>query len=100
MKILKYILPIFILCVLGNSGLQAQGFITTWKTDNQGASNDNQITIPATGTGYDYSVAWGDRTTDSNVTGDITHTCATAGTYTVTITGAFPRIYFNNTADR
>ncbi|MDZ7646256.1 MAG: FG-GAP-like repeat-containing protein [Cytophagales bacterium] len=27
-------------------------FITTWKTDNPGSSNDNQITIPTTGSGY------------------------------------------------
>lgn len=33
--------------------------------------------------------------TDTGVTGDITHTYATPGTYTVSISGAFPRIYFN-----
>jgi len=67
-------------------------FITTWKTDNYGESNDNQITI---GTEpdltYDYTVDWGDGTTDSSVTGNITHTYATAGTYTVSITGTFPQ---------
>ncbi len=70
-------------------------FVTTWKTDNPGSSNDDQITIPTTGTGYFYNVNWGDGMTDSDVTGDITHTYATPGTYTVSITGAFPRIYFN-----
>jgi len=70
-------------------------FITTWKTDNSGSSNDNQITIPTTGTGYFYDVNWGDGMTDTGVTGDITHTYATPGTYTVSISGAFPRIYFN-----
>ncbi|MEQ9412580.1 MAG: BspA family leucine-rich repeat surface protein, partial [Cyclobacteriaceae bacterium] len=70
-------------------------FITTWKTDNPGTSNDNQITIPTTGTGYLYDVNWGDGMTDTDVTGDITHTYAAPGTYTVSITGAFPRIYFN-----
>lgn len=73
-------------------------FITTWKTDNPGGSNDDQITIPTTGTGYDYNVDWGDATSDANVTGSITHTYATPGTYTVSITGAFPRIYFNATS--
>ncbi|MEQ8361525.1 MAG: BspA family leucine-rich repeat surface protein [Cyclobacteriaceae bacterium] len=70
-------------------------FVTTWKTDNPGSSNDNQITIPTTGTGYLYNVNWGDGMTDTDVTGDITHTYAAPGTYTVSITGAFPRIYFN-----
>ena len=70
-------------------------FITTWKTDNPGTSNDDQVTIPTTGTGYFFNVDWGDGMTDTDVTGDITHTYATPGTYTVSITGAFPRIYFN-----
>src|SRR5690606_27824054 len=33
-------------------------FITTWKTDNPGTSQDNQITIPTVGTGYLYHVYW------------------------------------------
>ncbi len=64
----------------------------------QAASNDNQITIPTTGTGYFYNVNWGDGNSDTDVTGSITHTYATPGTYTVSITGAFPRIYFNATS--
>ncbi|MDW3195765.1 MAG: BspA family leucine-rich repeat surface protein [Cytophagales bacterium] len=83
-----------------NLGGSTTPFITTWKTDNAGDSNDDQITIPTTGTGYDYTVDWGDGSSDNNVTGDITHTYATAGTYTVSITGDFPRIYFNNAGDK
>ncbi|MGE0588313.1 MAG: BspA family leucine-rich repeat surface protein, partial [Cyclobacteriaceae bacterium] len=45
--------------------------------------------------GYFYRVDWGDGQFDTDVTGDITHTYAAPGTYTVSITGAFPRIYFN-----
>ena len=78
------------------SSLAQRPFITTWKTDNPGKSEDNQITIPTTGTGYDYTVDWGDGTTNSNVTGNITHTYAEVGTYTVSISGDFPRIFFNN----
>ncbi|UAA38079.1 BspA family leucine-rich repeat surface protein [Paraneptunicella aestuarii] len=71
-------------------------FITTWKTDNGGVSEYNQIKIDTQGDGYDYSVDWGDGIVDHNVTGDITHTYATPGTYTVKITGEFPRIYFGD----
>ncbi|WP_299768629.1 BspA family leucine-rich repeat surface protein [uncultured Dokdonia sp.] len=74
-------------------------FITTWKTDNPGTSNDNQITIPAIG--GNYTVDWGDMSTpDTNVSGAITHTYPTTGTYTVTISGTFPTIFFNNGGDR
>ena len=74
-------------------------FITTWKTDNPGPSNDDQITIPtASGETYAYTVDWGDGSSDSDVTGDITHTYATAGTYTVSVSGVFPRIFFETAA--
>lgn len=75
-------------------------FVTTWKTDNPGTSGDNEITIPTTGSGYNYSVDWGDGQVDNNVAGNITHEYAAAGIYTVTIRGDFPRIYFNNEGDR
>ena len=75
-------------------------FITTWKTDNAGSSNDDQITIPTTGAGYNYDVDWGDTNSNTGVTGSITHTYASAGTYTVSISGAFPRIYFANGGDK
>ena len=68
-------------------------FITTWKTDNRGVTADNQIMIDTFGPGYNYTIDWGDNQTDSLVTGDITHTYATPGTYTVSISGNFPRIY-------
>ena len=75
-------------------------FITTWKTDNAGTSGNNQITIPTfSGDTYNYNVDWGDGNTDAGVTGDITHTYTTAGTYTVKISGTFPRIYFNDGGD-
>ncbi len=35
------------------------GFVTTWKTDNPGISENNQITIPIyIGEEYDYTVDW------------------------------------------
>ncbi len=76
-------------------------FITTWKTDNPGVSADNQITIPTfPGETYNYSVDWGDGTTDTNIIGNITHTYTIPGTYQVEISGVFPRIYFHNEGDK
>tara|TARA_R110002051_G_scaffold181460_1_gene251043 strand:+ start:133153 stop:140220 length:7068 start_codon:yes stop_codon:yes gene_type:complete len=79
-----------------------QAFISTWNTSNQGTSSTNEITIPTNPafTNYNYSVDWGDGTSDTNVTGNITHTYATPNIYTVSITDTFPAIYFNNTGDR
>lgn len=79
-------------------GLQAQDpFITTWRT----TTADETITIPTNGGGYNYSVNWGDGTTDATLyTGNATHQYAVAGTYTVSINGTFPRIYFNNGGDK
>lgn len=74
------------------------GFITTWKTDNVGVSDDNQIFIDTQSSGYDFTVNWGDSSENVNVTEDITHTYDTAGTYTVIITGNFPRLYFSSTS--
>jgi gliding motility-associated-like protein len=82
--------------------LIAQPFITTWKTDNPGTSAANQITIPTTGTGYNYNIYWervGNPTVNgtlSNQTGNATITFPAVGTYRVEISGSFPRIYFYN----
>ncbi len=67
-------------------------FITTWQVD----STDTSITIPThPSETYNYDVDWGDGSSSTGVTGDATHSYATAGTYTVKISGDFPRIYFN-----
>ena len=78
-------------------------FITTWKTDNPGITNDLSIRIPMVGNGYDFTVDWGDGMEDTYVanpgegeTHFLQHSYATEGIYEVKITGSFPRIYFNN----
>jgi surface protein len=70
-------------------------FITTWKTDNYGASDDNQITITTTTDDQNYTVDWGDGSETTGVAGEITHTYSAAGTYTVSISGDFKNIRFN-----
>ena len=68
-------------------------FIMLVKTDNAGTSASDQFLIKTLGGGYNYDVDWGDGNTDTGITGDITHTYSTAGTYTVKISGLFPRLY-------
>ena len=75
-------------------------FVMLWRTT--GASES--ITLP-TRSGYTYNatVDWGDGNT-STITSyddaDITHTYASAGDYTVSISGTFPSFYFNNGGDK
>jgi len=91
-----------VVVVAANFIEDASGFITTWDTANTNFSSsaDNQIRIPTTGSGYDYSVNWGDGGSDLNVTGNITHTYSQPGLYRVVIRGDFPRIFFNDDGDR
>lgn len=98
--VMKRITHTILLLMMTSSLALGQAFITTWKTDNLGTSGSNQITIPTIGSGYNYSVDWGDGNSDTGITGTFTHTYASSGTYTVSITGTFPRIYFNNTGDK
>jgi surface protein len=80
---------------------QADAFIITVKTDNAGTSNSTSFTIPTIGGGYNYEVDWDDDGIydDSGLMSDATHDYGAAGTYTLRIRGAFPRIYFDNAGD-
>ncbi|MBN2802929.1 MAG: BspA family leucine-rich repeat surface protein [Deltaproteobacteria bacterium] len=79
-------------------------FISVWKTDNPGTSDDNQITLPLASNGnYDFTVDWGDNTEDLIYVGmDLakTHIYAKPGTYTVSITGSLSGWSFNNSGDK
>jgi surface protein len=69
-------------------------FISTWKTDNNGSTSNDQIKISTFNSGGDYHIDWGDGTIQTHLNNDTIHTYSQAGTYTIKISGDFPRIYF------
>ena len=70
-------------------------YVTSWRTDNRGDSDDNQITLHLNPDfSYNFSVNWGDGNVDNNVTNDITHTYDEPGDYQVTISGVYPAPFF------
>ena len=82
-------------------------FITTWNTENAGTSNDNEITIPGIGGGYNYEIYWEDTasstingTTTLITTNSYTLTFPAPGIYEVQASGTFPQIRFNNSGDK
>ncbi len=90
-----FYIALFFIVSFFTTGFAQNEFITTWET----TTADESITIPTTGSGYNYTVDWGDGTIETGFTGNATHEYAVADIYTVKITGDFPRIYFNNNAD-
>ncbi|MBL7779721.1 MAG: BspA family leucine-rich repeat surface protein [Saprospiraceae bacterium] len=101
----RFTFSFFMVWLAGSSAslFAQQPFITTWNTNNLGPSGSTSITIPTSGTGYNYDVDWNnDGTYDQfGITGNVTHNFGTAGTYTIRIRGAFPRIAFvNSTTDQ
>ena len=81
-------------------------FITTWQI-SPGSVANRTITIPIhPDSNYEYTVDWDDDSDDteiytSNTIGAAhTYTNTKTTNYKVTITGVFPRIYFNNGVDR
>lgn len=76
--------------------LELVSFVTKWVTTEE----NETISIPTKGTGYDYRVNWGDGTIDAVLTADATHTFETPGIYQIEINGDFPRIYINDSGDK
>ncbi|MGY3793474.1 BspA family leucine-rich repeat surface protein [Aquimarina sp. 433] len=91
-----FYITLFFIVSFFTAGFAQNEFITTWQTTTANES----ITIPTTGSGYNYSVDWGDGTLETGFTGNATHEYAVADTYTVKITGDFPRIYFAKAGDK
>jgi hypothetical protein len=79
-------------------------FAFTAKTDNTGVSTSTQFKLPlTTSTGLNIVVDWGDASTStitSHTDPAVTHTYASAGTYSISITGTLPGFQFNNAGDK
>ncbi len=84
----------------------AAPFVSVWDTTqtSSGSSTSAQIKLPLESTGtYNFAVDWGDGSTDTITAWNqaaTTHTYASAGTYTVTITGQLWGWRFNGGGDR
>ena len=80
----------------GSAGLT--GFVSVWATT---AINET-ITIPCQNIGtFNADVDWGDGTTETITTyNGFSHVYADIDEYTISITGTFPNIYFNNGGDK
>ena len=72
------------------------------RTSFPGTSPDTAFEIPTIGSGYHYSVDCdSDGTNEATaVTGNYVCNYDSLGDYTISISGDFPQIYFNNTGDR
>ncbi|WP_179353953.1 LamG-like jellyroll fold domain-containing protein [Winogradskyella vidalii] len=95
----------FLIALTFTVSLSAQdAFITTWDTTNYNGGTESPTgTIRIPMTGGPYIVDWGDGTTSTHTValgGYAEHIYTTNGIYTVTITGSYDRIYFNNSRDR
>ena len=75
-------------------------FVTTWET----TTPSETITLPLVSGGtYNFTVKWGDGTIDTITAynqAEVTHTYATAGTYTVRIFGTIEGFRFNDAGDK
>jgi surface protein len=69
-----------------------------------GSSTSTQFKLPlTTSTGLNAVVDWGDSTTDTITVfnaAEVTHTYASSGTYTISITGTLPGFRFVNAGDK
>ena len=79
-------------------------FVFTIDTTKAGSTGSSAFRIPmVSGSVYDFNVDWGDGSNEDVSGSALTaknHTYSSPGIYTITISGTFPRIYFNNGGDK
>jgi surface protein len=86
-----------------HSSPSVEPFIFTVNTSLTGQSASNQFFMPlASSVDLNIDIDWGDGTPIQNVTlnTDAQHTYASAGIYTISVTGSLVNWRFNNTGDR
>ena len=89
--------------IVGSQISQIPPFEFTVKTDNAGVSTSTQFRMPlTTSTGLNIDVDWGDGSAIENITvhTNAIHTYATAGTYTIQVTGSLLGWQFNDGGDK
>ncbi len=100
----KLLTAICLLALLITKTASSQAFITVWNTANlsAGSTANNQIQIPTvTSYVYNYTINWGDGSSNAITTNTApVHTYSASGIYTVSITGTFPAIEFNDGGDK
>ena len=92
-----YALPVLLLALVAALSVlpwataqeNSDPFVTTWRT----TTDNESITIPAADTTSTYTIDWGDGTVERDVSGVRTHTYASSGNHTITISGDFPGIH-------
>jgi hypothetical protein len=91
-----------VLVAIAKSSLAApeDHFVTTWKTDNPGDSNDTSITIPMVGGPYDADWDNDGIFDETGLADSVTHDFGVAGTYTVRIGGSYDSVRFDDSGDK
>jgi surface protein len=99
LRVFVFLIMVFIL----NVQASVDSFIIKVQTNNSGASSNTKFTLPTSaGSTYNYNIDCdgGGSYDGINVKGDFTCEYSVAGSYTITIDGTFPHIYFNNSGDK
>jgi surface protein len=88
----------------GSSAVSEFVFGIDTTNTSTGSSLSTEFKLPlTTSTGLNAVVDWGDSTTDTITAynaAEVTHTYASGGTYTISITGTLPGFKFNNGGDK
>lgn len=85
-------LYILLLFVVSFGYGQNEPFVTTWEVP----ASSSYITIPIYGTDNNFTVDFGDGIILTNQSESVSHYYSDPGVYTVSISGDFNRLYFNN----
>jgi len=102
----NYIINTFGWTIIDGGKVNIPSFISVWNTSktSSGSSNSNQVNLPLISSGtYDFMVDWGDGSQDTITSWDqaeVTHSYASEGIYTITITGTIIGWQFNNGGDK